>query len=459
MKKDDINSISEISAGVIAARRDYQQDPEGSDIFMYYRKDIPEYDDENGLFDISVPGRNRNPEHDDKAGQPGNEQSDEDSINNLPVYKQMMIRYNMVVAENRHNHENEDTSDLALFILRSLKENPKMHSISINCGNNEKKTPPSAKALEELLSDLIYHMLSKKVPGKRSSRTEGSVVSVRGYIRKALEIIDGDRDEPGYPSPAQVRENTRNIDILILKRLIDNVALISVHNKVKDFFYNCGYREDTGDVTGKMRNKSLAMLDRFTREKNISSESLDITVFAQKPDVIALYDELLQVQDPLVFVPVAADSFGNTVIIAGINRLEIRLFYNKIPKGSKKRSCYFVLRTNRYEKGKAVYIPECTPVIEDVFISYDEALAALYSLNADYYDKMIAPFNNINSNRIINRYDSRLKGISSISDFLDDKKVMDQQILETIKEHEEQFEKFLEESKKQKGTDDTEMMS
>ena len=62
MNKDDINNISEISAGVIAARRDYQQDPEGSDIFMYYRKDIPAYDDENGLFDISVPGRNRNPD-------------------------------------------------------------------------------------------------------------------------------------------------------------------------------------------------------------------------------------------------------------------------------------------------------------------------------------------------------------------------------------------------------------
>lgn len=406
-----MKSISEASAAILDARKDYQKEPEGSDIFRYFAKDIPDYDDDTGLFDFTV--------------------SEKDKEKKIPVYKQMMILYN-------ESTKKEDVSELTLFILRSLVTNPKLISISVNCGKGKKKIPPSAKALGELLSDLIFCILRESIPGKRSRRTAGSVVSVSGYMKKALEIIDEGTDKPGYPTYDRVKKSLRGVDTFALKSMVENVAKVSVHNKIRDFFYNCGYREKTGDITGKMRNRSVAMLDRFAREKNISAESLDYIAFAQRSDIIGLYNELLRVKDTMAFIPVASDCFGNTVIIAGIRRFPKYRFSRDLPKGSN-QSCYFLLQAMRYAEGTSPNIPECRPIIIKAFESYDMALNELYGLNTDHYDKEISGFNK-KSESIISRYDRRLKGISSFLDILTDKKAMDKEINELLRQYDEEFE-------------------
>lgn len=408
-----MKSISETSAAILDAREDYQKDPEGSDIFRFFAKDIPDYDDDTGLFDFTV--------------------SEKDKEKKLPVYKQMMSLYN-------ESTKKEDVSELTVFILRSLVTNPKLITISVNCGNGKKKIPPSAEALGELLSDLISCILSKSVPARISRRTAGSVVSVSGYMKKVLEITDEGIDEPGYPSYDLVKKDLSGIDTFTLKSIIENVAGVSVHNKIRDFFYNCGYREKTGDITGKMRNKSVAMLDRFAREKNISSESLDYIAFAQRSDIIGLYRELLREKDTMAFIPVASDCFGNTVIIAGSRRFPKYRFSRDLPKGSN-LSCYFLLQAMRYAEGTSPNIPECRPVIIKAFESYDAALNELYSLNTDHYDMEIAGFNK-KSESIISRYDRRLKGISSLLDSLTDKKAMDKEINELLRKFDEEFDQL-----------------
>ena len=301
------------SALILAAvKENYEEDVEESQIYIKFKKNIPVFDEEKRRF-VS-----------DSSEVPRDLDTDiSDSERKKHFYLQLMVKVNEIYAADPPKRP-EKISEAVGFILKKLVSNPRHFQFSVVTEQNGKKkykTPSSVISLQEELLSLTETIL-QEYSGSSPDIGERGFIS---YLKEKMASVKDYMSEKssGSYEDAEILRRIGETDADKLRRIAELIAAVSVHNKIREYFYNAARNGRRGEDKAP-RNKTIALLDSMSKDVNIT-ESFRYVTLTDMQKSEALHSMVIAEKNDKVFIPMAADYFGNIVFLAGNSRLEYGL--------------------------------------------------------------------------------------------------------------------------------------